>query len=85
VKKPSWAFVENLLIRLMYLAGSAIMAVLALFCIATSVFYMADAVKARNLVRFGTALGGLLMSAWPAVGAWSMALSFRARRGLGAS
>ena len=85
MQKPGWAFVTNLLIRMMYLAGSAIMAVLALFCMTTSVFYMADAVKARNLVAFGMAVGGLLMSAWPAVGAYSMVLAFRARRTLGTS
>ena len=80
MKKPSWALVRNLLIRMMYLLGSAIMAVLALFFIATSVFSMADAVKAGDLKGLAVALGGLLMSAAPAVGAYTMALSFRASR-----
>ena len=85
MKKPSWAFVKNFLIRMMYLVGFAIMAVLALFFIAASGFSMADAVKARDLKGFAMALGGLLMSAAPAVGAYAMALSFRAARRLGAS
>jgi hypothetical protein len=85
MEKPGWTFVKNLLIRMMYLLGAAIMAVLALFFMATSVSYMADAVKARDLEGFGIALGGLLMSAWPAVGAYTMAQSFRARRRLGTS
>jgi hypothetical protein len=33
MEKPSWMFVKNLLIRMMYLLGAAIMAVLALFFI----------------------------------------------------
>ncbi len=85
MKKLSWAFVKNLLIRMMYLAGSAIMAVLALFFMASSIFSMADAVKARDLKSGAMALGGLLMSAAPAVGAYVMALSFRASRRLGTS
>ena len=72
--------VRNLLIRLMYLVGFAIMTVLALFFIAASVFSMADAVKARDFKGCAMALGGLLMSAAPAVGAYTMALSFRAMR-----
>ena len=85
MEKPGWTFVKNLLIRMMYLLGSAIMAVLALFFIATSVFSMADAVKARDLKGCAMALGGLLMSAAPAVGAYTMALSFRASRRPGTS
>ncbi len=85
MKKPGWAFVKNLLIRIMYLTGAAIMAVLALFFIAASGFSMADAVKARDFKGFAMALGGLLMSAAPVVGAYSMALSFRAARRLGAT
>jgi hypothetical protein len=83
MQKPSWAFVKNLLLRMMYLLGAAIMSVLALFFMATSVSSMADAVKARSLVGFAMALGGLVMSAAPAVGAYAMALSFRATRRLG--
>lgn len=83
MKKPSWAFVTNFLIRMMYLLGAAIMAVLALFFMATSVSSLADAVKTRNLEGFAMALVGLAMSAAPAVGAYAMALSFRDRRSLG--
>jgi hypothetical protein len=85
MKKPSGAFVKNLLIRVMYLLGSAVMAVLALFFFASSAFSLADAAKARDLKGCAMALGGLLMSAAPAVGAYSMALSYRATRRLGAS
>jgi hypothetical protein len=83
MKKPGWAFVTNLLIQMMYLVGAAIMAVLALFFMATSVSSMVDAVKDRDLVAFGMALLGLVMSAAPAVGAYAMVLSFRATRRLG--
>ena len=80
MKKPGWAFVTNLLIQMMHLVGAAIMAVLALFFMATSVSSMVEAVKARDLVAFGMALLGLVMSAAPAVGAYAMALSFWALR-----
>lgn len=65
---------------MMYLVGAAIMTILTLFFTATSVTYMVETAQARDLVGFGMALGGLVMTAGPAVAAYVMVLCFKDRR-----